>query len=230
MKPRWLPDWRNQAAYPNHATGLQWAWEFLRRNEQYQRLWKKLVKPKYTSAELEDAWKRAQGMRSNPAKSWFADTAVDDPWREFKMQFHIVTYPPPPPDEPQAKLQFQPYFIRYEINIGNDNVGWKIIPGIEPDEIVLYFNLDWPIGTQLANAKKVLKHHAPKQRRVRATKYKHYLRTLDAKAAGASLKQVAHQLHPKISPLSAIQTVRDHLEAAQRLRDRDYWLIAASQE
>jgi hypothetical protein len=41
MLQPWLPDWRNKSGYPDpeKTTGRQWAWEFLRRNPEYQRLY-----------------------------------------------------------------------------------------------------------------------------------------------------------------------------------------------
>jgi len=36
-KPSWLPDWRDESAYEDHGDDLRsWAWEFLRRNSEYQ--------------------------------------------------------------------------------------------------------------------------------------------------------------------------------------------------
>lgn len=39
MKNQWLPDWKDETAYPDpETTSLQqWAWEFLRRNPEYQK-------------------------------------------------------------------------------------------------------------------------------------------------------------------------------------------------
>ncbi|MBU0908338.1 MAG: hypothetical protein KKA54_11165 [Proteobacteria bacterium] len=44
-KPDWLPNWRNVAEYPDPAstTAQQWAWEFLRRNSDYQADYKELI-------------------------------------------------------------------------------------------------------------------------------------------------------------------------------------------
>ena len=52
MKPDWLPDWKDPTAYPNpeNTNAEQWAWEFLRRNSEYQRdyvLWKEAHKGNY---------------------------------------------------------------------------------------------------------------------------------------------------------------------------------------
>lgn len=35
--PDWLPDWRDKSAYPKHNSKKRWAWEFLRRNPEYQK-------------------------------------------------------------------------------------------------------------------------------------------------------------------------------------------------
>jgi len=41
----WLPDWQDTTQYPDPKTtpSRVWAWEFLRRNQQYQKLWEKLT-------------------------------------------------------------------------------------------------------------------------------------------------------------------------------------------
>jgi hypothetical protein len=40
-EPEWLPDWKDENKYPdpNEAGNRVWAWEFLRRNSEYQKLW-----------------------------------------------------------------------------------------------------------------------------------------------------------------------------------------------
>jgi len=45
-KPDWLPNWEDETKYPDpkKATGRVWAWEFLRRNPQYQQLWPKWLR------------------------------------------------------------------------------------------------------------------------------------------------------------------------------------------
>ena len=39
IKPDWIPNWRKESEYhdPETTTSQQWAWEFLRRNFDYQR-------------------------------------------------------------------------------------------------------------------------------------------------------------------------------------------------
>jgi Family of unknown function (DUF6499) len=40
-KPEWLPDWKDESKYPDpkEAGNRVWAWEFLRRNSKYQKVW-----------------------------------------------------------------------------------------------------------------------------------------------------------------------------------------------
>ena len=86
---------------------------------------------------------------------------------------------------------------------------------------VLWFNLDWPIAPQLANANNLLLtlENSQRQFRIREDNYRAYLRVLDTKAAGAKLKKIAEELYPKLPAGSGLQRVRDHLKAAENIRD-----------
>jgi Family of unknown function (DUF6499) len=58
MKPRWLPDWEKDLhKYPNSTEKLrlEWAWQFLRRNPEYQKMWAQLIKPHYKRAHCKRA-------------------------------------------------------------------------------------------------------------------------------------------------------------------------------
>src|SRR5690242_9535859 len=111
MKTRkWVPpDWTQQNEYPNpnNTTPLQWAWEFLRRNPEYQRLWEKLIEPHYTRSDLNASWRLAGKNRrlstrprifDLPPKSQFSPLAElpPPPFDTFRRLFHILTYPPAP--------------------------------------------------------------------------------------------------------------------------------------
>jgi transcriptional regulator len=131
MKPPWRPDWRDKNLYPNanSTSSLQWAWEFLRRNPEYQRLWTQL-KP-----------------RSKPAKIL-----------GFKVKFHIMaldlSLPPSPSENEPNDLNFEKPFILYR---GSEKGG--PIPldfAIEQNQLIALFNLSWPISPQVAHVKKAL--------------------------------------------------------------------------
>jgi hypothetical protein len=234
MKPDWLPDWRDAANYPSNASRQQWAWEFLRRNDAYQQLWNEVVRPGYSSDRLNDTW---TSIRERLHSGRRVRVRLDDiPIAKDRLtrQFHIGSYPPPAPEEPLARLQFDAQFIQYEL-VGGGGGKYNLLGTPKPPgEVVLWFNLNWPLGPQLANAKKVLEHHAKlsgakSSRRIREAGYGNYLRVLDAKADGASIKEIANVLYPKLPEESRLQRVRDDLKAAERLRDLDFWQIAVSQ-
>jgi hypothetical protein len=207
----WLPDWRNESAYPNpkNTRAQQWAWEFLRRNSEYQRLHKQLIKPKSKSAKI----------------------------LGFKAKFHIMatdlTRPPPPSENEPKDLIFDMPFILYR---GPSKSGPIPLEGfaIEQNQLLAVFNLSWPISPQVAIVKRALLQSAKEthQRvkfRLTVRHYQTYLRVLDAKLANASNKEIARVLYSKLSDHhSALQRVRDDLKAAERLCGHDFWLVAAS--
>jgi Family of unknown function (DUF6499) len=61
MEPPWLPDWTDPNNYPDptNTSRLEWAWQFLRRNREYQRLWVELIQPHYDPAHVEASLDRA---------------------------------------------------------------------------------------------------------------------------------------------------------------------------
>src|SRR5262245_43523766 len=62
MKLRWLPDWEkdlHKYPKPTEKSRLEWAWQFLRRNPQYQQLWAQLIKPHFDPADVKRSIARA---------------------------------------------------------------------------------------------------------------------------------------------------------------------------
>src|ERR1700739_3527049 len=94
MKPPWLPDWLDQSQYPSDTTRLEWAWQFLRRNPEYQRFWAELIKPQYDPAHVDWSLQRAAvrarrvSDRVRPSLHQHAGNYLLEPFRE---QFGIIT-------------------------------------------------------------------------------------------------------------------------------------------
>jgi hypothetical protein len=230
MSSAWIaPDWLDQAKYrePKTTADLQFAWEFLRRNPDYQKLWEEQIAPEYDPAELDQACE---------AEKRIAPGRVDRPRLNtpFTEQFHIATYPPPPPSENEAKLLFDLHFIPYQRRAGRTLRGT-----LEENEIVVRLNLTWPLQQQIANVKKLFENQIKErgikhfQKRRRFEKYQLYLRLLDAKAVGADDEQIIKALYSKVGSgqpddRNPRQRMRDDLKAAKRLRDHDFWLIAVT--
>jgi hypothetical protein len=221
MKPSWLPDWRVASNYAN-SSRRQWAWEFLRRNKQYQQLWKRLIGPNYGSATLNSNW-NDQGPRAPGRRARVQIQGHPTPNEPFRTKFHIASYPPPAPWERKAKLKFDSETIPYDR--GRTGCPYREVSGeIGENEIVMWFNLDWPFRQQIANAEKLLKRVGKNtQARARPGSYREHLRVLDALAVGKTIKEIATELYP--GQPTGIQRVRDHKKAAERLRDRDFWRI-----
>jgi hypothetical protein len=207
-EPPWPPDWRNAAHYrsPRNTSPLQWAWEFLRRNPEYQTLWAKRIKHNYKPAN-------------------FPTPAIP----EFRDKFHIIEDPPPSPAENKPKyLRFGPPFIllRGPGKGGPISLDWSICQ----NEMIVFFDLTYPIPRQLQVLNEAMVKHAPKRtpefRFNRWTeKYPTYLRLLDAIHAGVDQQTIIQNLY-NLGNQNARQTFRDHLRAAKLLRDKDFWRIA----
>jgi hypothetical protein len=220
MKPRWLPDWKDPNNYPDpkNTTSLQWSWQFLRRNVAYQRQWTKVIKPTVN-----------QGKTKREKYS--------GPILAFKEKFHIMALdldPPPSPSENDANdLRFDAAFILYRGPSGGGPIHLNL--PIEQNEMLVVFNLRRPIAPQLARVERALieaekaESQTAKFRR-RVNHYQTYLRLLDAKTSDAVEQTIVQTLYPKLASTypdrNALQRLRDHMRAAERLRDHDFWLIA----
>jgi len=247
MPPRWLPDWQNPAQYPNpaQASRVDWAWEFLRRNPDYQRLWSHLIKPSYKRAHVKFSWRHVvppAQLVSNRIRPYLHCTAGNYPLAIFRARFGIVTVPPNP-SEPKPKLRFDPEVIRYArkpLKRGGTPPAWtySVTANLQDHEVLIWFDLRWPIEAQLKSAKKLLKQqinqNLPKgnqfQFRIRPQQYARYLRLLDAKIAGATNAQVAHLIYPRLpntytNPAGSRQVRRDRAIATS-LRDNPWRIVA----
>jgi Proteobacterial transcriptional regulator-like domain/T6SS, Transcription factor, DNA binding domain len=236
MKPRWLPNWdKDLRKYPNP----EWAWQFLRRNPEYQRLWAQLIQPHYDPADVKRSLDRADRetgfRRISTFRSRFRLEEVRYPLEPFKQRFGISTVPPDP-SEPTAKLHFSAAFIRYAQKPfpwpgpGSAEYG---LPLINDAEVLVWFDLNWSIDQQLANAKRLLRTRAAGKKlepfRFQPKTYQRYLRLLDARAVGAKNSRIASILYPnvpnKYPEYNGNRQVSMDVRAAERLRDRDFLRI-----
>ena len=235
----WLPDWRDETQYPDPATtsSVQWAWEYLRRNPAYQQRWKLEIKPYFDPMFVD--WSFESATKKAPRHVIRSPWAGDDRQREFKQQFHISTYPPPP-WEPKAKLVFVTQLISSYQTVRKNRYRLELQQNpypLEHDECLVLFKTSWPLRPQLKNAEKLvrglIRERKPAIPRFRGKKqnqqqlYRVYLRLLDAKAAGASPSKMEKVIYPNYQSHKAKHDARYGLKRGAILRDRDYWLIAA---
>lgn len=219
----WLPDWRDPSQYPpvKGTTGTQWAWEFLRRNTDYQAAYKELrhtvaggINPDVPSAEV--------------------DAEID---RLFKIvkTFRLVDglYPPDPPTMSISNICFKSNWFRY-YRLDRD----QSIPknGMWDTKILMEFDLSFPVEIQLKQARKILRREGKGVSRYKADNLPDYLRILDVKSTlpETTFSLIAKTIFPKLAegenitkdhPL--VERVKEAYRVALKLRDHDYWKLVS---
>lgn len=293
----WLPDWRN-AAYPRTGdlSPRQWAWQFLRRNPEYQkdhRVWRALI-------DSIGGWKRCAEMCDPKSRHFRPSGFLPEPdedmrfWRcdppalpgedyaayrqrtrkngcsliplhqAIAARYGLRPHVREPlllsaPDRDRPHVTFDKTGVRYFHNTGREpgiifcprcryeQPGLKVIDDPGDLEVLVWFDLSWPLKVQLERAETTLrrlrrsleKENVPPagESRMRSKKYPIYLRVLDGAAAGTRVDEMAAVLFPDIPPkvssrrpdalrYPAAQKVREHLKAAEKLRDGGYRLLA----
>jgi len=223
------PDWKDHSAYPDpgNTSPEQWAWEFKRRNSDYQKDY--------------DLLKQVESDNS---------MAITTPYGFGKWAY----IPPPVPQEnleqyrdrmlkthgggnevlPLEKYLTEKWGLWGEMvdlqknyskevricgvthvriigqksefdNFGDPDFPYDISGCFEKEnEVLLAFDLDQPISKLIDDAKSFLEmlqddiKSKPKTKRVQKELYSIYLRVFDGKEAGAALKEMARIIYPKI--------------------------------
>jgi hypothetical protein len=238
--PDWLPNWREPSEYPDakKTTGRQWAWEFLRRNPEYQRLWEQVAAPYYSKERgLSDAFAfdaENEKIRSDSvyAKKYKTKNGhkILSPSVIIRERFRIRGALPP------SERKHNPAFwhenplsppIQYlthpaaRHNSTADPGPWKAPPvTLEKGQVLVWMNIDKPIQHQLNLLKKVLKGFSVAREGMTTGKrpsrrfrpYQDYLRILDARQAGVSQSEIA-----KVIYISSKKRTNDIREATKAI-------------
>ena len=241
----WRPDWRNESMYPDpeKTTRLQWAWEFLRRNPEYQQLWSARIAPKYDPVHVDISLERIGPNATTQPMTTRVRTPLNEhggfhDLRPFRDRFRITTVRQNP-SESEAKVRFDAQFIRYADGPMPRGPRNGIPTTLHECEALVWFDLQLPLDAQLQNAKELLSRllkqkqrtlkNIPFSFRCRSEKYPRYLRLLDAKTAASADSEVAKVIYPRLSDeypdYFGRHRVREDRAAAERLRDSP-WCIA----
>lgn len=83
--PDWLPDWRDAKLYPKpkEISLKQWAWEFLRRNPEYQKQWEETIAPWVKSDKGFDT----QAAMDAEYQKLSCDPEYQKRWQEFQKRW-----------------------------------------------------------------------------------------------------------------------------------------------
>jgi len=197
-------NWRKPEEYDfcDALTSEQWAWEFLRRNPEYQRQWR----------EFHEIWQALEAAYGRPPNrdfcAWKNDPRAWVPASECKggdcridgdkvliecalgARWGFHKFPPDPADDDpvgEGRLSWRPREADPLLEVEG---GWQ--PGSE--RVALVFDLSLPLKPQLEQARKQLQMEAGLRRRRGelvpkrvATLKEHWkllLRLIDAEAAG----------------------------------------------
>lgn len=228
----WRPNWKNPSEYPASRFPRHWAWEFLRRNPEYQ-----------SDYEYAQQFCLSGG-----------GYAGNSPYSGILKKYGISTMLPDPSNSQAAKptggllfsgegIRIHQYSEREKVQRVDGDFEWPYRTNFHPPlpaheaEIYLQFDLSKPLGPQLNHAKAVLHAHQQhgvskgrfevKNNRFRPRDYPDYLRLLDSRDAGASLKESGMIIYSIGAGdwLCRKTTVEAALAAALRLRDNDYQLL-----
>jgi hypothetical protein len=228
----WRPDWKKKSEYPHHkkATVEQWAWEFLRRNIEYQDDYKKFKKnpEKFPSTNFFHSIPRELDKKlakTDLAYKWgilkMVDPSQSDASNVTFREGSFVIYNHGWTDNPDA-THTEKWDMEIEGRLG---------------EVCAMFDLTRQIDLQIRMAEKQLrvlqgelqKRSKTKTLDVRSKKedYRDYLRVLDGVEAGAVRKEIADVINPLNKTTASLiesnrQTVTTYHNAAKKLMETGY--------
>ncbi|MGD0960796.1 MAG: DUF6499 domain-containing protein [Methylomonas sp.] len=253
MNSSWLPDWRNESEYPDPktTTGRQWAWEFLRRNPEYQNLYAEYDRLS-TKKPLEEHPVGYEYLDKNTAIDYFRQFKSDEAYRQsdlirqemlkkfgVRVWLHDDLLAPACTDIKRLAFQsdfYPPFIVFRDLPLsqglrfnGKDGFTGFLVPIVprKEGEITIKFDPNYSIDSQLDAAKAILEERWSEEgKRLRMGIYVQYLRILDAIASGIDKAEIKRILYPNLGDeypdIEATKKLSKQQKAAEKLRDEDY--------
>jgi hypothetical protein len=189
---------------------VKWAWEFLRRSDDYRRRWEQLTTTR-GHREIEET---EDGRRTH----WRSREEV------LRVEFRVCAgHSTLDPADGRPPL-FEGAEIVYEIVVQPE--------ATKPPLVLIQFDASLPVAPQLDGARRLLHKRAkelrlppPRNVRPRVGKFRTYLQLLDFHALVASDKEIGQHLYPGTKGERLRNLIRDDFAAARRWQD-DYLFIA----
>lgn len=208
-----MPDWRNPDlySYAYSLTTLGWAWEFLRRNDDYRAAYEaflEVAKARFAEPKRFDLLERERVLRSRLGDFGLLSFHPPDSYLNNPLWTDFTLYSYPDPDGDATKVA--PLWLG-AVGFGATPRPKDQIPppgtwaGF-PHSIELIFSFTKPLDAQLEMAARFLKECERRVRvmtdlrpetptiRFNADRYVLYLRLLDAHAAGESIGEMGRVL------------------------------------
>lgn len=216
-----LADWRSSTDYP--APGpetllARWHWEFLRRNQGYQRDFER-----FNSLSPHDAEQNRE--RTRLAARYGLDGIMFDYRDSLDLLFRS-----PRPANAVRMVRWETRFV--EDDQGNvvetdlDDLDY-LTPGLRQHECCVVFNLRESVDLQVEAARTRLAKEYQRfaARRGRVEQYPFYLRLLDGDADGVSSMELAGYFFPDVEARIGRRRIDTALEEAILLRDVNFRYI-----
>lgn len=242
-----VPDWRNEFEYPPNDDSLNlsfWAWQFLRRNSEYQRDWANYVTglqemterlpelTRYMDFERGTIKPDAPEFMHALAKAQPEFFVSNEAWGSISLQSEMgekwgLCWLENPAS---WSLSHEGGFITeggrlLSVALNNHHYG-------DPDYYTPVFDLRMPVEVLRAQFELILKERdrciedgtltpfsgRPERRR---SLFQNYLRVLDARDSGASMLEIASVL-AKHQDIDGAKVVRNWYNSANRIRNGDF--------
>jgi len=223
----WRPNWKNPDEYPDptKTSDIQWAWEFLRRNKDYQKDYQNRNDIVMGNLLPDDICQK-YGLHPNSA---FPDPASNNPGEAdyddgvafinpIRFRGSVLSVVKPEFDETTGRYHSEVY-------------------GDHDMEVYVRFDLSVPLKQQVDNVKESL-YEMQKRLNIKPSYKKQdfvrYLRILDALYDEAQNKEIARILYSDIKTVSKKEDypgqnkIKNATRAAIKLMKEDYILLGSS--
>ncbi|MFM9889895.1 MAG: transcriptional regulator domain-containing protein [Rickettsiales bacterium] len=239
--PAWLPNWRDASQYPSpsNTSAARWAWEFLRRNQEYQHSWQTMIAPYITiDGEYDDDAAMEIVKRDRIKRKTLKEIHVVSPAKIFMKKFGITTLCDPANKSPT--IGFDTQSVSY-LATSLDKPR-RVQTVISQKDMIVRFRMDWPLRPQIERAEKRLKerqqylkkHHGlqVKAPRLQSALYQDYLRVLDGRLCGSKAREIADSLFPsqpnEYPDFPITKRIRNYWDAAKKMQSTEYLFIVAN--
>jgi len=247
-----IPDPRQANSYPGDGTlFVQWAWEFLRRRDDYRAQWLKTIAP-YLRADGEfdeTAWERANEKIRRQSIAAGQPYHIENPFdvlaRNFGLHASMGGFDPRRSHGPAFEARFISLRSWLAEQFLSEQLKQGLPPGISKPspwplgeyECAVTINVSLPLKPQFEAAGKILQdfvRKVPPDRLIRpgkpqTGKFARYLRVLDFDAVGEADAAIGEHLFPRQDLELRRQLVRDSRSTAREWRHGYLRLVAADQ-
>lgn len=224
LAPACWPDWRDASAYGylSHNHPDKWAWEYLRRNQDYIDAFTAFV----------PVWQECWGKGEYPISNTLFSPALIELSNQICQRFHLSPHGGPRNPNALVEPMFADEYVPHVEVLASWHDGKKLDHQIGPPAsghcVDVRIVAGRPLGEQIERIKAIYANltvglKRPTAQRPQPSKNILYLRCYDAQAAGAENRQIAETLYPSEGgDTTSIERVKKHIRKAKALVNGGY--------